>query len=359
MILSALNIHHLRNISLTQLTPHHQVNLFYGPNGSGKTSLLEAIYLLCGGRSFRTREMAPLVQYEQDTLTVFAKTSSQESVSLQKNNNGVTRVRINQQPCLRGSDLARRFPCQLVYQDLFQIMDAGPASRRAMLDWGMFHVKHSYHEIWKEYKQVLKQRNALLRQKPTYQQILPWDKLFVELALDIEQLRIDYFQGLSELFQVYLEKLTNVSCTIDYYKGWDRRKTGKSLADILKEHFHLDCQRQFTHYGPHQADILFQSNETKAKTHLSRGQQKIVLIALKLAQAHMVKTPCLYLFDDISAELDTHHLKRLIDCLLDIQGQFFMTTIALESFMHTPLLEIAQIYHLNEGQCSLFQKAIS
>lgn len=353
MILTALNIHHLRNISLTQLTPHPNINLFYGPNGSGKTSLLEALYLLSGGRSFRTRETAPLVQHEHDALTVFARTISQDTVSLQKNNAGITQVRINQQPCLRGSDLARRFPCQLVYQDLFQIMDAGPSSRRGMLDWGMFHVKHFYHEVWKEYKQVLKQRNALLRQKATYQHVLPWDKLLVDLSQTLDQLRHEYFLALGELFQMYLAKLTHVPCAIHYYKGWDKRNIGKPLADILKEQFALDCQRQFTHYGAHQADILFESNETKAKTHLSRGQQKIILIALKLAQAHLVEKPCLYLFDDISAELDGQHLKRLIDCLLNIRGQFFMTTIALESFLNTPLLETAQIYQLNDGQCIL------
>lgn len=350
MILCELNIHHLRNIPLTQLTLHPQFNFFYGSNGSGKTSLLEAVYLLSSGHSFRTRETSPLVQYGHDELTVFARSVSHDTVSLQKNTSGGTQVRINQQPCLRSSDLARLLPCQLIYQDLFQIIDAGPSVRRNILDWGMFHVKHSYHGLWKDYKQTLKQRNALLRQKAQYQEVLPWDKLLVDLAEALHELRHHYTQALVECFQMYLAKLTDVPCALDYFKGWDKKKSGKALAVILKEQFTIDCQRQYTHSGAHQADIVFESNANKAKTNLSRGQQKIILIALKLAQAHLLEKPCLYLFDDISSELDTQHLQRLLACLMDIKGQFFITSIGLDNLKGSGMLELAKIYRLDNGE---------
>lgn len=350
MTLTALNIHHLRNIDAMQLNLHPRVNFFYGPNGSGKTTILEAIYLLSSGRSFRTRETAPLIQYEQDASTIFARTQAMDTVSLQKHLTGMTQVRINQQPCLRSSDLARHLPCQLVYQDIFQIIDAGPSVRRAILDWGMFHVKHSYHETWREYKQVLKQRNALLRQKAVYQDVLPWDNLLAEMAEVLDVSRTAYIQDLSHWFQIYLAKLTNTPCQIQYYRGWDKKQTGKALSAILKDQFALDCQRQFTHSGPHQADILLDSNASKAKTSLSRGQQKIILIALKLAQAHLLSKPCIYLFDDVSSELDAMHLQRLMACLMDVSGQLFITAIAMEPLLNMPIMQAGQVHALQEGQ---------
>jgi len=116
-MLSQLNIHGLRNIDSMQLSLHPRFNFFWGPNGSGKTSILESIYLLGSGYSFRTREIAPLVQQGQVSLTIYSKTTAQDAISIQKNLSGATIVRLNQQPCQRSSELARFLPCQLFYHD--------------------------------------------------------------------------------------------------------------------------------------------------------------------------------------------------------------------------------------------------
>ena len=138
-------------------------------------------------------------------------------------------------------------------------------------------------------------------------------------------MRACYFSKWSAVFYDVISQLSDVPCTIDYYKGWDRKGSGKTLDVILAEQFSSDLQRQYTHAGAHQADILFDLSSVKAKLILSRGQQKIVLIALKLAQANLVEKDCIYLFDDVAAELDSHHLSRLITCLSDINGQIFLT----------------------------------
>jgi DNA replication and repair protein RecF len=327
MTLLDLNIHHFRNISSVHIDLHRRCNLFTGVNGSGKTTVLEAIYLLSSGHSFRTREISPLVSHDEQSLTVFAHTATNDSISIQKSLLGPTLVKRNRQPCHRSSDLARFLPCQVFYQDIFQIIDAGPATRRALLDWGLFHVEPSYHSIWKNYRAVLKQRNALLRRKEKQQYVVPWDKQLVSLAIDLDRLRSEYFNQWKIVFQKFLSQLTDVPCTIHYYKGWDKKHTNKSLSTILSEQFEADVHRQYTSSGPHQADIFFDLSSKKAKLLLSRGQQKIVLIALKLAQASLVKTQCLYLFDDLSAELDTHHLSRLVACLSEVQGQLFLTAM--------------------------------
>ncbi|MDP3704338.1 MAG: DNA replication/repair protein RecF [Legionellaceae bacterium] len=352
MILSQLNIHHVRNISAAQITLHPRFNIFHGMNGSGKTSILEAIYLLGSGHSFRTRETNPLIAHNEPALTVFARADFENSISIQKSSTGTTQVKINQQACHRSSELAHFLPCQLVYQDIFQIIDAGPSIRRSVLDWGLFHVKQSYHALWKEYRHILKQRNALLRQKASPKEFIPWDKQLVELANELDALRLDYFNEWSDVFQTILAQLTHVPCTIHYYKGWDRKGTGKSLTSILLEQFTSDCQRQYTHAGSHQADIIFDSASLKAKQTLSRGQQKIILIALKLAQAHLLAMPCVYLFDDITAELDAQHVERLVRCLSQLKGQFFLTTIDINQLTSHAQLQDSSVFSLTDGVIS-------
>lgn len=349
MTLSELNIHHLRNIEIAQLKLHSKCNFFYGANGSGKTSLLEALYLLSSGHSFRTREISPLISQGESFLTVFARTFSDESISIQKSLSGPTQVKLNNQYCHSSSELARFLPCQVFYQDIFQIIDAGPSVRRSLLDWGMFHVKHSYHSIWKSYRSVLKQRNALLRQNAKPPAFVPWDAQLVELACELDTLRSDYFQQWSATFQEILLQLTDISCVIHYYKGWDRKSSGKSLTLILAEQLSSDLQRQYTSSGAHQADILFDLSSKKAKQLLSRGQQKIILIALKLAQASLLSTDCIYLLDDISAELDTEHFTSLLNYLCSVKGQLFITSLGLANLSLLKCKLESQFFSLQNG----------
>lgn len=349
MSLTALNIHDVRNISTANLTLHPRYNIFHGANGSGKTSVLESIYLLGTGHSFCTREIASLIRHGQPALTVFARTDTEESVSIQKSLTNPTHVKLNQQPCQRSSELAHFLPCQAFYQDIFHIIDEGPSIRRSLLDWGLFHVKQSYHDIWKDYRRVVKQRNALLRKKAASSQFIPWNKMLVELATELDEMRAEYFSNWSARFQTLLSQLTDTPCNIHYYKGWDKKASGKSLDIILTEQFDSDLHAQYTHSGAHQADIHFDSAALKAKQSLSRGQQKIILIALKLAQAQLLIKPCVYLFDDIAAELDANHLKRFIDCLTQIKGQFFLTAID-PSYLHDFLdKNETKMFAINKG----------
>lgn len=327
MSLSHLNIHHVRTISTAHITPHPRFNIFYGANGRGKTSLLEAIYLLSTGHSFRTREAASLISHGEEALTVFARTERDESISIQKSRTKNTQVKINQETCCRSSDLALFLPCQVFHHGIFHIIDEGPATRRALLDWGLFHVKPSYHALWKDYRRVIKQRNALLRQKASSQQCAPWDNLLVDLAYELDLLRFDYVQSWSAEFYKKMSELSDFPCTLHYYKGWDKKGTGASLKSILTDQFERDSQAQYTHSGAHHADLSFESSHLKAKSFFSRGQQKIMLIALKLAQAGLLTKPCVYLFDDLTAELDQNHIQRLMVCLHKTTGQFFITAL--------------------------------
>ena len=326
MILSELKIHQLRNISTAHLELNPRFNFISGPNGSGKTSILEALYLLACGHSFRSREISPIVAHGQTSLAVFARSFNHETISIQKSNSGPTQVKLNNQFCSTTSQLAYALPCQVFYSDIFQIIDAGPSVRRSVLDWGLFHVKHNYLALLKEYKKVLKHRNALLKQHAPYEHFVPWDKQLSQLAEQLNVLRTDYFEIWQHEFLAILPQFTDISCSIEYYKGWDKKNSGKELVEILKDHFISDKQKQYTQYGAHQADLIIESHHTKVKQLLSRGQQKIILFALKLAQAKLVEKECMYLIDDLPAELDELHQKKLLSYLMTNNGQYFITS---------------------------------
>ena len=324
MILTDLKINQLRTLSSVYLPLHSRFNFIVGPNGSGKTSVLEALYLLSCGHSFRSREIASIISYEQKALTIFARSQDNVTISIQKSTTLPTQIKLNNQFCTATSQLAYALPCQIIYADIFQIIDAGSSVRRAVLDWGLFHVKPKYLGIWKEYKRVLKQRNALLKQSVCYDYFVPWDKQLSSLAVELDIMRHDYFIAWHATFQRVLNEITSTPCTLEYYKGWDKKCTGKTLDVLLAEHFQSDKQRQYTQYGAHHADIFIHANDQKAKRVLSRGQQKTILIALKLAQGALLNSDCLYLFDDLPAELDEIHQKKLVHYLMTHKGQYII-----------------------------------
>ncbi|KTC64799.1 RecF recombinational DNA repair ATPase (plasmid) [Legionella adelaidensis] len=352
MIIDTLHIHNLRNISLAKIQLHPRFNFFFGENGSGKTSLLESIYLLSTGHSFRTREISPLVQIEKNELTVFCKSTTEETISIQKSLHQSTKVLINKNPCYSSSELAFLLPCQLFYQDIFEIIDAGPSVRRTILDWGLFHVEPNYHQLWKDYRRVLKQRNSLLRQNGTAAQFLPWDTMLVTLANKLHQIRENYFKELQQSFSLWLKKLTSIECSIHYFKGWSKRNSQRTLEEVLQEQFESDRLRQYTQSGPHNADILFETHPPRAKLTLSRGQQKIILIALKLAQAHLISKECIYLLDDIAAEMDMTHLSRLFDAINELPGQFIITALNINNLPALLLSQNHKVFHVIQGQIS-------
>ncbi len=350
MILSELKINHLRNISSVHLDLSSRFNFIFGPNGSGKTSILEALYLLSCGHSFRSREISPIISFEQPALTVFARSQEMQTISIQKSDSGPTQIKLNGQFCSTTSQLAYALPCLVFYSDIFQIIDAGPSERRSLLDWGLFHVKHHYLDLWKEYRRVLKQRNALLKQHAPAVHFVPWDKQLSALANQLHVLREEYFIQWEHAFVSVLNELTDLNCKLSYYKGWDKRNAGKELEQILVEGLASDTQKSYTQFGAHQADILIEVNQNKAKHVLSRGQQKIILIALRLAQANLLQHNCLYLIDDLPAELDEDHQRRLIDFLAKREGQYVITSTVYPSQLISVISnQNHSIYQINEG----------
>lgn len=325
MILERVWIKSLRNFNELQLSLHPRCNVIVGDNGSGKTSFLEALYLLSRGQSFKTRSSTPLVKFQESQLMIHARTCQEEQIYLEKNLKGQTKITFNEKRCQRFSDLAKILPCQLFHQDLFQIIDASSSIRRRLLDWGLFYHHQDYAQIYRDFNKVLLQRNQILKQKGSPTDLQAWEKPFVELSEQINVYRKAYTQNLQEALQKELHAFSlDFSCHLSYHSGWNQNY---ALTEALKEQAVGDRKLGYTQAGPHHADLYFLSENGKGKLEWSRGQQKLILILLKLAQNKLLKQPCVFLFDDLPAELDQNRLHQLYQEIRQQDGQVILTAL--------------------------------
>lgn len=353
--LSHITIHSLRNLAAADILPSPHVNILCGPNGSGKTSFLEAIHLLAVGRSFRTHLNSRVIEYDQPQFQLHAKvltSTSEIPIGLAKQRNGNTIVKYAGNPVNSILPLAELLPTQLLYPDGHTLLREGPKIRRQFIDWGLFHVEHLFFTHWQRAQRGIKQRNAALRSKSSYEQISIWDN---ELSADadfLDKSRAQYIEDLKPGFESFLKLLLPESqVTLSYYRGWPDDLT---LPVVLKQNFQRDLDIGYTQHGPHRADLLLKVDGHPVKDTLSQGQHKTLIYALRLAQGCLLhqqtgKLP-IYLIDDLPAELDLSKLMIVYNCLHELNAQVFITATDHKSFEPLGPMKEAKLFHVKHGQ---------
>lgn len=334
MTLRRLRITDFRNIADAALDLR-RFNVIGGPNGSGKTSLLEAIYLLGSGRSFRAPRLDPLIRHEARRCVVHGVLAPgagapEVPIGVSRDRDGGFEARIQGRSVRNTAELARLLPLQLINAAGFGLLEGGPRLRRQLLDWGVFHVEPAFHATWLDVQRGLRQRNALLRHgKITRTQMDAWNVRLAEGATDLDRMRQRYFEALRPVFHTTLNELATLEgLELSYHRGWDRERP---LLEVLQEQLERDQQRGYTLNGPHRADIRLRVHGLDADEMLSRGQQKLVVCALKLAEGRLFAEhhdqECVFLIDDLPAELDRAHRDRLCGLLAALSCQVVATGV--------------------------------
>lgn len=332
MSLSRVVINHFRNLTAVDLNLSHGFNFLVGENGSGKTSLLEAIFYLGHGRSFKSHISNRIIHYDQDSFTLFGKVEEAKhewSVGLQKSRQGETILKINGEDGKKISDLAHLLPMQVITPEGLTLLNGGPSYRRAFLDWGLFHQHTEFYSHWSNLKRLLKQRNSALLQVRHYTELRAWDIELVRLAEIVSQMRANYAEALrTEIEQTCQFFLPELDINVSFHQGWDKES---DYADILANGFERDKNIGYTMIGPQKADFRFRANGLPVEDVLSRGQLKLLMCALRLAQGeHLTaqkQRQCLFLIDDFASELDPTKRELLAHRLRHSGSQVFVTAI--------------------------------
>lgn len=361
MYLTRLDVHGIRNISSASLSPIDGINIVYGANGSGKTSILEAIYLLGRGRTFRSRYTKTLINHDARECTVFGAANSTEraapyTVGVSRETTGSFQFKVDGCRVSTSSALADAIPLLLMNSESFLLIEGGPSGRRRFLDWGVFHVEQQFQAVWAQFQRSLQQRNKLLRRdKITEQEMSSWDDSFVRLSKQLSDMRRNYFESIAPVFYELIDKLTSVrGVSLSFDPGWDE---DRPLDTLLAENLQRDLRRHTTHIGPHRADIKVEVNGRAACDVLSRGQIKSLVAALIVGQGQMFRQTrnkqCIYLFDDLVSELDNDYLLRLLKVLADAKAQVFITGtdfVPLVNVLEKEKINDFAVFHVEQGK---------
>jgi len=353
-MLTQLNIEKLRIINQAEITFQPGFNLIVGNNGAGKTSLLEAVYLLSRGRSFRHRESGPLIQENHDSFQLvsrFIHDNHQQHILGMFRSRSDLVVKFDGKPAVKRSEILSSFPVVLIGAEPQQLLVGGPEYRRNFIDNGMFHVEHNYLKVLQQYNRALEQRNASLKKGSS--ELAIWNKPLQEAAHKIDAWRANYSKKLVTLVQEYLD-LWSLQLTIDiaYSRGWSRDKSfSQSLSDVIT----TDRKQKFTSVGIHRADLAIRSVRTKSGKRLSRGQLKMLAAAFHFSQTQIsissgASVPVL-LFDDLPAELDEVNRSKLLDSINDLYPQSLLTVLSQKDI---PLDgKLATVFHVEHGDFTL------
>jgi DNA replication and repair protein RecF len=304
--------------------------LISGSNASGKTSLLEALYVLGRGRSFRTRRLEHLIRHGSERFIVFGEVDAFDrrvAIGVEGSSAGI-RAKLGGAKAASLAELAPLLPVQIIDPEIHRLIEEGPSRRRRFLDWGVFHVEPRFVDDWVRFQQALKQRNAALKSRQPRSVTGAWDGDLVRYGESLSAARSRYVGLLSEHAVTIARRLLGMELSINYRTGWTR---GTSLAEALMQSWTHDQESGATQVGPHRAELHVRLDDVAVKDHISRGQQKLLAASLLMAQVKLFPQdspvrPSL-LLDDPAAELDNERLTGLIAEVSEQSVQLIVTTL--------------------------------
>jgi DNA replication and repair protein RecF len=355
MRLTRVDVEATRIVARARLDPASRVNVIAGGNAAGKTSLLEAIHVLATGRSFAAGSLRAVVQRGGGPLRVVGRlvdaAGRSRIAGFERAATGRPRMRLDGGDVGRIVDVARLLPVVAVHPGSHDLVAGGPGERRTYLDRGLFHVEPTFQGTWQGYRRCLAQRNAMLRAGQPAQSLAAWEAELARYGAALDAARCAYVADLRPRAERIGGCLLGqeVGLRLGYKPGWEADAV--SLQDALAGARERDRDQSRTTVGPHRADLELWVGQGRARQQVSRGQQKLVAYALRLAQAEQLaeRAGGLVLLDDLPAELDRDRCGRVVAEALAVGAQLFVTALE-PSAIRLPAEAEVKRFHVGQGQ---------
>ncbi len=366
MRVTLLSFENYRNLRTGSFAPGPGVNVIYGDNAQGKTNLLEGIWLFTGGHSFRGARDGDLVRVEAEgespyiaALTMEFFGAGREQTAELKIKSGRRSAVLNGVGKRAASSLVGTF-CAVVFSpEHLSLVKDGPSERRSFLDSAICQIRPSYAGLLNQYNRTLQQRNTLLKDIPRHRELLDtleiWDERLSGFGGAIMGERLRYIQNLEpEAREIYrgISKNREQMGLRMVMTGISQENTKTNYAEAMMETLQK-CRRDdlgagFTTAGPHRDDLQLTLNGSPARIFGSQGQQRSIVLSLKLAEAAVLESiigePPAVLLDDVMSELDVSRQEYLLNHL---QGRQIFITCCDASNMR--MLEKGKVFCVEEG----------
>ena len=341
MRISQLTVDNFRNHTHTTLQLSNGVNVLVGPNAQGKTNLLEAIYLSCVGRGWRTSRDSEMVQFGKERALVQVtaqKRFGSVDIAIQLGLGLKKSIAINRVPIAKVAELMGQINCIFFSPDELKLVKEAPADRRRFMNIDISQIDKSYFYALTRYNKILQQRNAYLKNNSDLRELTIWDDQLITQGKIIIAKRQAFMQKLTPYVVAKHQELTGGQ--------EDIQLTYETCTDLAREltaaHEH-DLRLRTTTVGPHRDDIAILINGKDVRIYGSQGQQRTVALSIKLAELDLFtdltgERPIL-LLDDVFSELDSSRQARLLTALADTQAIITATDIP----------TTGKIFHVSQG----------
>ena len=357
MWLKTLLIVNCRNIVTAELTLSPTINYIVGDNGSGKTSLLEALSILSMGRSFRTPNIKQIINRNTKHITVSGSIVTESindyHVGIRKEA-GSTTIKINKQYITSQAELSKHLPLTVIHPLSYELITGGATIRRKYIDWIAFYQDDNFHLTWLKYQKILKQRNATLRNTKSHYALEYLTAELCKLQPVIHQARVKAVSLLQKKIQeitpnrlsAYIPKITLNSG----FPGEIASDTD-SLITYYQSQQANELRLKRTIKGAHTANIIFTIDGEPVSATASRGETKTIAIMLLVAQSLTITKYGIIAFDDLHAELDKEHYEDILAFIESINRQIIITTIS-----EPRIRSDHKLFHVKQGLVKLTKK---
>jgi len=336
MYFKSVKLKNFRNYSDLNIDFDRNLNLFLGHNAQGKTNLLESLYITGLGKSFRTNKDQEMIKFSSDFSKVNAVICDEENdreseIEIKYQKEGKV-ISIDGVKLVRTADLLENVYIVIFSPDDLKIVKEGPENRRRFLDRELCQIKPVYYSDLGNYKKLLKQRNQLLRDRNTDQNL--FDVFNESIAA--------YGVRIAEERRNFTDRLLKISSDIHgrISEGKENLKISyeSSITDkeeyirILHKNFESDLYKGHTSFGPHKDDLCIEINGNDIRQYGSQGQQRTAALSMKLAEIELIKQEtgenAVLLLDDVLSELDKNRQRFLIEAMKNVQ--VFVTATEIE-----------------------------